>query len=622
MLKNEFDVVVVGGGHAGIEAAAVAARRNVRVALLNLTANSIGRMSCNPAIGGIGKGQLAREIDALGGLMGIIADESAIQFRVLNTSKGRAVQSPRAQCDRDAYEKIAQRLIAEIENITVIEGEATDLRFDDDNNVCAVVVDNDYQLSCKAAILTTGTFLEGMLHLGLKSSKGGRFDEGASHPLGETLRELGVPTARLKTGTPPRIALDSVDLSKMAEQPGDKLPTPFSFLSGDLSDRKQVHCWLTKTTARTQEIVRDNLNKTAMYSGRIEGKGPRYCPSLEDKAVRFSDRDSHTIFLEPEAVGSNILYANGISTSLPEDVQQDFVRTCIGLENAIILQAGYAVEYTHVAPRSLLPTLEYRNASGLYFAGQICGTSGYEEAAAQGFIAGLNAALAIQKLPEFVLQRHQAYIGVLIDDLVVSDPSEPYRMFTSRAEHRLLLRHDNADLRLTPLAQQLEISSPQRDSVFAARQQNLAIARQALLDKPYPLQVANSGARSLLDMCKQPKFIGWPAIFEMHPDLLALEIPLTDWQTIESDALYAGYASRQQAWVDRGSQRESMQIPTTFDYQAVNGLRSEARLCLQESLPSTLGQASRMAGVTPADLAILEIALVRWQRAGKNLTDV
>jgi tRNA uridine 5-carboxymethylaminomethyl modification enzyme len=622
MVVNEFDVVIVGGGHAGLEAAAVAARRGLNVALVNLTADSIGRMSCNPAIGGIGKGQLTREIDALGGLMGRIADHAGIQFRMLNTSKGRAVQSPRAQCDRDAYEQYAQKLIADIDNISVVVGEASDLELNDERQITAVLLGDGRRLQCQAAILTTGTFLEGVLHQGLDSVEGGRVDEGASHPLGATLRKLQVPVARLKTGTPPRIALDSVDLSQCQEQPGDEIPSGFSFLTGDLSERPQINCWLTKTTARTQEIVRQNLDKTAMYSGKIDGKGPRYCPSLEDKAVRFADRDEHTIFLEPEAVGSNILYANGISTSLPAEVQLEFVRTCIGLENAEILQAGYAVEYTHVAPRSLLPTLEYRGASGLYFAGQICGTSGYEEAAAQGFIAGLNAALAIQQQPAFVLQRHQAYIGVLIDDLVVSDPSEPYRMFTSRAEHRLLLRQDNADLRLTPLAQQLEISCELRDKIFAQRQHNLATARQALSSKPYPLQVANSGARSLLDMCKQPKFVGWPAIFEMHPDLLELNIPLRDWQTIEADVLYAGYARRQQAWVERGAEREAMQIPADFDYSSVQGLRAEARLCLIESLPTTMGQAGRMAGVTPADLGILEIALVRWQRASKNLADV
>jgi tRNA uridine 5-carboxymethylaminomethyl modification enzyme len=321
-------------------------------------------------------------------------------------------------------------------------------------------------------------------------------------------------------------------------------------------------------------------------------------------------------------VGSNILYANGISTSLPADVQLEFVRTCIGLESAEILQPGYAVEYTHVAPRCLLPTLEYRDASGLYFAGQICGTSGYEEAAAQGLMAGLNAALSIQGQQPCVLQRHQAYIGVLIDDLVVSDPSEPYRMFTSRAEHRLLLRQDNADLRLTPIAQQLGISCSERDAVLKERQQNLQVARAALLDKPYPLQVANSGARTLLDICKQPKFIGWDEVFELHPDLAELDIPLRDWQTIEADVLYSGYADRQQAWVSRAKNREVVQIPKDFDYQQVQGLRAEARTCLQERLPSTMGQAGRMAGVTPADLAILEIALVRWQRARKNLTDV
>ena len=621
MSISHFDVVVVGGGHAGIEAAAVAARRGLQVALVSLDVNAVGRMSCNPAIGGIGKGQLVREIDALGGLMGLIADKAGIQFRLLNTSKGKAVQSPRAQCDRDVYEQVARKMLSEISGLHMLNGEIVDLLFGREG-VKGVQLADGNKISCRAVILTTGTFLEGVLHEGLKSVEGGRVGEGASHPLGETLRKLNVPTARLKTGTPPRIDLSTVDFSQMTEQFGDERPTPFSFLNDTVLRAGSISCWLTKTTPKTQKIVLDNLHQTAMYSGKIDGAGPRYCPSLEDKVVRFSDRDSHTIFLEPEGVDSNILYANGISTSLPADVQLDFVRTCIGMEKAEILQPGYAVEYTHVAPVGLLPTLEYRGLKGLFFAGQICGTSGYEEAAAQGFMAGLNAALALQEESPFILGRHEAYIGVLVDDLVMSNPEEPYRMFTSRAEHRLLLRHDNADQRLTPLAEKLNIICSVRRERFAEKMDRLIKAKNALESLPFPLESSKSGSRNLLDVCKQPHFMGWKAIFELHPELKDFDMPLADWESIEADALYSGYASRQEAWVERGAERAKIALPLEFDYSSVVGLRAEAIQCLKENQPTSMGQAGRLAGVTPADLAILEIALVRWQRTRKDFANI
>jgi tRNA uridine 5-carboxymethylaminomethyl modification enzyme len=444
-MTQEWDVLVVGGGHAGIEAAAAAARLGARTALVTLEPDAVGRMSCNPAIGGIGKGQLAREVDALGGLMGRITDAAGIQFRLLNTSKGRAVQSPRAQCERPAYERIAQEMLAEQGGVDVIGGEAVAFlwqgeRLPDPQQapdarpaIRGLRLADGRELAGRAVVLTTGTFLEGVLHTGLEKRAGGRHGEAGAARLGEALRALGLPTARMKTGTPPRLASDSVDYAAMQEQPGDAEPVPFSFLTSRI-DRAQVSCWLTSTTPETHAIVRANLDQAPMYAGRIEGVGPRYCPSLEDKVVRFADKQGHTVFLEPEGVDSPLLYANGISTSLPAAVQREFVRTCVGMERAEIVQPGYAVEYTHVAPRCLRRTLELRDWPGLYLAGQICGTSGYEEAAAQGIVAGINAAAKLRDGSEFLLGRHQGYIGVLVDDLVVSDPSEPYRMFTSRAD--------------------------------------------------------------------------------------------------------------------------------------------------------------------------------------------
>lgn len=632
MSEKATDVVVVGGGHAGLEAAAAAARLGLQVAMVTLEAGAIGRMSCNPAIGGIGKGQLAREIDALGGWMGLITDAAGIQFRMLNTSKGRAVQSPRAQCDRDGYEQVAQEMVAAQAGLRVVEGEAVDLLWAESEpaevsptttttttgarRCVGVILADGRQIAAKAVVLTTGTFLDGLLHTGLETVAGGRAGEAGAVRLGDALRALGLPTASMKTGTPPRIAADSVDYSVMEEQLGDAEPVPFSFLTDGLQ-QPQISCWQTSTTSITQDIVRANLHQAPMYAGRIEGKGPRYCPSLEDKVVRFADRDAHNIFLEPEGYDSDLLYANGISTSLPVAVQQEFVRTCVGMGNARIVQPGYAVEYTHVAPRCLLRTLELRDFHGLYLAGQICGTSGYEEAAAQGLMAGLNAALAIQGKEPFILGRHQAYIGVLVDDLVVSDPTEPYRMFTSRAEHRLLLRHDNADIRLTALASAIGASSPARDLRLKKRLEIIAQMRARLEATAIPGEPQRGGPkRSLLDVLKRPKDGGWQKVLALVPELEELGMKQREWETLEADVLYAGYAKRQQAWVERGAAREQTSIPAEFDYQQVRGLRNEAVHSMSEARPATLGSAGRLAGVTPADIALLEIALVKAQRQG------
>ncbi|MDA1260471.1 MAG: tRNA uridine-5-carboxymethylaminomethyl(34) synthesis enzyme MnmG [Planctomycetota bacterium] len=615
MSVRAFDVVVVGGGHAGLEAAAAAARMGASTALLTLRADAVGRMSCNPAIGGIGKGQLAREVDALGGWMGRITDAAGIQFRMLNTSKGRAVRSPRAQCDRDAYEAAAQAMCAAQEGLETVEGEAVDFLRSPEGAIAGVRLADGSELRARAVVLTTGTFLEGVMHTGLQQRAGGRVGESGAAPLGAALRALGLPTARLKTGTPPRLAADSVDYAALAEQPGDLDPTPFSFLTSALT-RPQISCWLTRTTAATHAIVREHLHESPMYAGRIEGVGPRYCPSLEDKVVRYAEKDQHTIFLEPEGWDSPLLYANGISTSLPAEVQEAFVRTCVGMERARIVQHGYAVEYTHVAPRALRRTLEARDWPGLFLAGQICGTSGYEEAAAQGLVAGANAALRARgDGREFVLGRHEGYVGVLVDDLVTCDPSEPYRMFTSRAEYRLLLRADNADLRLTPRAQEFGLSEPRRDRVLDERRARLARARALLTERRDPEDDGTSGKRrALIDRLRAPG----GTIEELRPlapELESIGLTRGDVETLESDVLYEGYARRQNAWVERASEREVAAIPDAFDYAAVSGLRIEARQSLLGARPATLGAAGRLAGVTPADVALLEVAVVRAARA-------
>lgn len=623
-MEARYDVVVVGGGHAGLEAAAAAARMGCRAALVTLSAAAVGRMSCNPAVGGVGKGQLAREVDALGGWMGLLTDRAGIQFRMLNTSKGRAVQSPRAQCDRRGYEAAARERVRSQDGLDLVEGEAVDFLWrqaaagDEEEarrrgrRLAGLLLSGGRALRASAVVVTTGTFLEGVLHFGLTERPGGRIGEAGAARLGDALRALGLPAGRLKTGTPPRIAAGTVDFAGLEEQPGDADPTPFSFLT-DVLARPQVPCWITRTTPRTHEIVRAHLHEAPMYAGRIQGRGPRYCPSLEDKVVRFADRDGHVVFLEPEGADSPLLYANGISTSLPAAVQEAFVRTIPGLERARIAQPGYAVEYTFVRPGALRRTLEVRAVPGLFLAGQICGTSGYEEAAAQGIVAGINAALRARFAPrlrdaaEFVLERHEAYIGVLVDDLVVSDPSEPYRMFTSRAEHRLLLRHDNADQRLTPRAAAVGAASVERMARLRAKLRRLESARCALAAR----RVAGGGdGGTLLDLLRRPGACA-AGLAREFPELQELGLTRGEWATLEADVQYEGYVRRQREWVARSAAREQARLPQDLDYAAVRGLGHEAREVLLRRRPETLGGASRLAGVSPADIAVLEVELAR-----------
>ncbi|KAA3607798.1 MAG: tRNA uridine-5-carboxymethylaminomethyl(34) synthesis enzyme MnmG [Planctomycetota bacterium] len=623
--EQSFDVLVVGGGHGGLEAAAAAARMGAQVAMVTLEPEAIGRMSCNPAIGGLGKGQLTREIDALGGWMALLADEAGIQFRMLNTSKGRAVQSPRAQCHRLMYERAAQARVEAQKGLQVVAGEAVDFLWrkpkpsDPESShrvgrrLAGLLLADGRRLHAEAVILTTGTFLEGVLHTGDRQRPGGRHGERGAAPLGRALRALDLATGRLKTGTPPRIAADSVDYDALQEQPGDRNPVPFSFLNRELQ-RPQISCWLTRTSPETHRIVRQNLHLAPMYAGRIEGVGPRYCPSLEDKVVRFADRSGHTVFLEPEGHDSDLLYANGISTSLPEEVQEEFVRTIPGMERARLRQPGYAVEYTFVRPRSLRRSLEAKAWPGLYLAGQICGTSGYEEAAGQGLLAGTNAALALQGKEPLVLGRHQAYLGVLVDDLVVSDPQEPYRMFTSRAEYRLLLRHDNADARLTPLGRELGLVGAQRWQRWQEKSQALEQAKNRLSAMRDPSSPASGGKqRTLLDLLRQPQQ-GWKRLLQVLPDGANWGLDREDWATLEADLQYEGYIRRQEEQVLRSRDREQSPLPEDFDFQKIAGLRNEAREALEQFQPESLGAAGRLAGVSPADLALVEIALRRWEQ--------
>ncbi|MBI1826464.1 MAG: tRNA uridine-5-carboxymethylaminomethyl(34) synthesis enzyme MnmG [Planctomycetes bacterium] len=640
--SEKFDVIIVGGGHAGIEAAWAAARMGAHVALITMQCEAIGRMSCNPAIGGLGKGQIVREIDALGGVMGLATDRAGIQFRMLNRSKGPAVWAPRAQCDRERYPQSVQAILSEAKNLEIIEGsverldvveQIKPLRVSESENpnsnfqfpfeecdlsrsliqdsastisyaptfrIRGVTLADGRTLRADAVILTTGTFLRGLMHCGCEQTQGGRIGETAAVGISANLAALGFELGRLKTGTPPRIHRDSIDYNQCELQPGDDVPIPFSSLT-DAILQTQVPCWVTWTHEGVHRHIRENLHRAPMYSGQIQSQGPRYCPSIEDKVVRFADKDRHQIFLEPEGYDNERIYCNGISTSLPKEVQDSFVREVPGLVRSKILQHGYAVEYDYVPTHQTKVTLETKLVEGLFLAGQINGTSGYEEAGGQGLIAGVNAVQKLRGAEPFVLGRHEAYIGVMIDDLITRPPTEPYRMFTSRAEYRLLLRSDNAEERLSSIARRLGLLDDLRWSRFQARREAIET-----IEKLATRGSANGGAIST--WLKRPD-----ANLNEFADTLARLTNRTfnaeHVRQVMTNAKYSGYVDRQEKQIERFKKLESMKIPDRTNYAEMSELRFEARENLSKVAPKTLGQASRISGVSPADITVLWIYL-------------